>query len=153
MSPNELPLRLRCSSVISRWRTVNLFSFLNWMYLFLYDVRLIAGLVLAPTAGNHSAVREHFAGHNVLQATDIVQATRRWTDSSDRRRTRRGSHTVKGKYWNRGGCFFYHLGRVYIFFAGAKHGRNDISVPTRTLFGVFREMLGSFFGVYRLLFV
>lgn len=37
------------------------------------------GLVLAPTVGPCSALRQHLIGHHVLQIADIVQAERRLT--------------------------------------------------------------------------
>lgn len=37
---------------------------------------VFSGLVLAPTAGNPGAVRQHLAGHNVHQAAYIVQVPR-----------------------------------------------------------------------------
>lgn len=40
---------------------------------------MISGLVLASTVGPCSALHQHLAGHNVLQAADIVQVERRGT--------------------------------------------------------------------------
>lgn len=39
----------------------------------------VAGLVLAPTAGNNSVICQHFTGDHVLQIAYIVQAARLWT--------------------------------------------------------------------------
>lgn len=37
---------------------------------------IISGLVLAPTAGNISVIRQHLFGHNVHQTAYIVQVLR-----------------------------------------------------------------------------